>query len=158
MGALLLPIVGLLIIVTLSFIFFSKKHIINKEVNIIFIIVGLIAFAVAKLTNSLVIVKYLQKLYMCILIIMDYFSIKYCFATFNIDIKKLKIIRFFFQLLTSISIILIIILPLNVIYYDNVLDGEGLSYNITIIYSIITFLTFIILSLYLMIKHDSILN
>lgn len=165
MGALLLPIVGLLIIVTLSFIFFSKKHIINKEVNIyskllvlniIFIIVGLIAFAVAKLTNSLVIVKYLQKLYMCILIIMDYFSIKYCFATFNIDIKKLKIIRFFFQLLTSISIILIIILPLNVIYYDNVLDGEGLSYNITIIYSIITFLTFIILSLYLMIKHDSI--
>ena len=165
MGALLLPIVGLMIIVTLSFIFFSKKHIINKEVNIyskllilniIFIIIGLLAFASAKLTFDLIITKYLQKLYMCILIIMNYFSIKYCFATFNINIKKLKIIRFFFQILTSISIILIIILPLNVIYYNNVLDGEGLSYNVTIIYSIITFLTFIILSIFLISKHNSI--
>ncbi len=163
MEALLLPIVGLLIILTLTFLFYSKKHIHNEEVNIyskllilniIFIIVGIIAFAIAKLANDMFLVKIFQKIYMSILILLNYFSLKYCFMIFSV--KKTKIINLTLNILTALAILLVFALPLNVIYYDNVLDGEGLSYDIAIIYSVITFLNFVILSLYLFFKKNRI--
>ena len=72
MDAVLLPVVGLLITLTLIVLFYSKKHVQNKEVsiyskllilNIIFIIVGLITFMIAKLTNNILLIKTFQKLY-----------------------------------------------------------------------------------------------
>ena len=92
MDAVLLPVVGLLITLTLIVLFYSKKHVQNKEVsiyskllilNIIFIIVGLITFMIAKLTNNILLIKTFQKLYMSILIILNYYSIKYCIAIFK---------------------------------------------------------------------------
>lgn len=91
MDAVLLPVVGLLITLTLIVLFYSKKHVQNKEVsiyskllilNIIFIIVGLITFMIAKLTNNILLIKTFQKLYMSILIILNYYSIKYCICNF----------------------------------------------------------------------------
>lgn len=163
MGAVLLPVVGLLIIATLIILFYSKKHVNNNEINIyskllilttIFIIVGLIAFIVAKATNDLTLVGLFQKIYMSILIILNYYSIKYCLLIFDIDIKKAKIINISLNTITVIAIILILLLPLNVIYYDNVLDGSGLSYDVALVYSIFSFLIFVGLTLYLLLtKH-----
>ena len=61
MEAVLLPSVGLLIVLTLTILFFSKKHIENTEINmyskllfltILFIIIGLITFIIAKITYN----------------------------------------------------------------------------------------------------------
>ena len=167
MEAVLLPIVGLLIAVTLTILFFSKKHIENKEVNIyskmlilniIFILVGLLTFVIAKTTNDFLLIGFFQKIYMSILIILNYFSIKYCFVVFSINLKKSKASQIILKLITIISILLVFVLPLNVIFYDNILDGQGLSYNVTIIYSVITFILFIGLTLYLLFIKNNIIK
>ena len=163
MGAILLPIVGLIITLTLIILFYSKKHIKNKEtliysklliLNIIFIIIGIMGFVVAKTTGNLLIVEYFQKIYMSILIIMNYYSIKYCTSLFNIN--KQKELNLILNIIRIISILLVIVLPLNVIYYDDVLDGEGPSYVIAVIYSLISFLIFLILTFYLLCKGNNI--
>ena len=165
MEAVILPIIGLLIDITLVTLFYSKRHIINKETKIYskllflceaFILVGIVTFVVAKLTNNFSMIGIFQKVYMSILILLHYFSIKYCLVIFNLDIKKYNIINRVLILLTVISIILIIILPLNVIFYDNVLDGEGLSYNVAIAYSFCSFIIFLGLTFYLICKKISI--
>ncbi len=165
MEAVILPIIGLLIIVTLVTLFYSKRHIINKETKIYskllflceaFILVGIATFVVAKLTNNFNLIGAFQKVYMSILILLYYYSIKYCLVIFNLDVKKYNIINKCLILLTVISIILILILPLNVIFYDNVLDGNGLSYNVAIIYSFFSFIIFFGLTIYLIFKKISI--
>ena len=165
MDAVLLPVVGLLITLTLIVLFYSKKHVQNKEVsiyskllilNIIFIIVGLITFMIAKLANNILLIKTFQKLYMSILIILNYYSIKYCIAIFNLNIQKSKIINILLKVLSCVTILLILLLPLNVIYYDNVLDGVGMSYNVTVVFSLITFLIFVGLTIYLSVKKNNI--
>ena len=97
MGAILLPIVGLLITLTLVILFYSKKHIINNEtkiysklliLNVVFIIIGIIGFIIAKTTGNILVIKYCQKIYMSILVIMNCYSIKYCFSVFNLNFSK----------------------------------------------------------------------
>ena len=167
MEAVLLPSVGLLIVFTLAFLFFTKKHINNNEVsiyskllilNILFIVIGLLAFVVAKVTNNLQLIGFYQKIYMCILILLNYFSLKYCFMVFNNELKSKKYITLFLNFITILSIILIWILPLKVIYYDNVLDGSGLSYDVVIIYSVLIFSSFIGLTIFLLLKKINIVK
>ena len=165
MGAVLLPAVGLLITSTLMILFYSKKHMNNNEVNIyskllilntIFIIIGLISFIIAKTTANFLLIEIFQKIYMSVLIILNYYSIKYCLLIFDVNIQKAKVVNIILNLATCIAIALILILPLNVIYYDNVLDGEDLSYNVAIAYSIFSFLIFLGLTIYLLFKKNNI--
>ncbi len=167
MEAILLPSVGLLIVLTLTILFFSKKHIENTEINmyskllfltILFIIIGLITFIIAKITYNYFFIEICQKIYMSVLIILNYFSVKYCFTVFNNDLKKSKFSNILFTLITIIFILLVLFSPLNVIFYDNVLDGNGLSYNITIIYSVMTFIIFVGLTLFLLFKKNNIIK
>lgn len=153
MGAVILPVIGLLISLTLLILFNCKKHVHNKEtnlyslllkLNILFIIVGLSGFVVAKLTNNFSLIEIFQKIYMSILVLLNCYSVKYCLSILEADSNKTEVIRIIFAVITFVCIVLIIILPLQVIYYDNVLDGEGLSYNVAVIHSLITFLMFLI--------------
>ena len=164
MGAVLLPIVGLLITLTLIILFCSKKHVKNNEtkiysklliLNLFFIGVGLLTFLIAKVTGNFLLIEIFQKIYMSILVIMNYFSIKYCFLVFNLNFKK-NLIKNILIVVTALSIILILVLPLNVIYYADVLDGEGPSYIIAVIYSLISFLIFLSLTFYLLCKGNNI--
>lgn len=164
MEAVVLPIIGLLIIITLMILFYSKKHIINSETKIyskmlllsfFFVLIGLITFIVAKMTNDFTLIAVFQKIYMSILVLLNYFSIEYCLKLFKTE-KELGYIHIPIVIATIISIILIFILPLNVIFYDNVLDGNGKSYNITIVNCVISFVFFIILTIYLIIKKQKI--
>ena len=75
MGAVILPIIGLLLNLTLITLFYSKKHVRNQEtgiyskllfLNLFFIVIGLITFIIAKLTNNILLVEILQKIYMSI--------------------------------------------------------------------------------------------
>ena len=104
MEAVILPIIAILINMTLIILFFSKKHVVNKEtklysimliLNIIFVLIGLLAFGVAKITNNLYYVGILQKLYMLFLMVLNYYSLKYCFTVANLAIKNSKLIKSF---------------------------------------------------------------
>lgn len=163
MEAVILPIVGLLLLITLVILFFSKKNFNSYETKIyklllfftiIFIIVGLITFVVAKVTNDFKLIEICQKIYMSILVVLNYLSIKYCIHLFQ-DNKKLKILNKFICCYSVLFIILILLLPLNVIYYDNVLDGNGLSYDIAIIDTVFSFIIFILITSYLLFSKIS---
>ena len=165
MGAILLPIVGLLITITLIIIFNSKKHVRNKEtiiysrlliLNLLFIVIGLATFIIAKTTSNLLLIEIFQKFYMSILVLLNFQSIKYCLSIFNINITRFRIINIVLVVITILSILLIFILPLKVIYYDDVLDGEGLSYNVAVIYSFVSFIIFLCLTFYQLSRHDNI--
>ena len=166
MGALILQIVGLLINISLLIIFNSKKHVCNKEtkiysqllvINFIFIAVGILTFIIAKLTNDMTFIAIFQKIYMAILLILNYLSIKYCIMLFE-GIKITKIMKLSFIIFTICMILLIFILPLEVILSDDILDGIGPSYNIAVLYSFITFIVFIILTIYLIYKRNSLIK
>lgn len=164
MEAVLLPIIGLLIIITLMILFYSKKHVINAETKIyskmiilslFFVLIGLITFVVAKITNDFTLIAVLQKIYMSILVLLNYYSIDYCLMLFRKQ-EELNAIRWPLIVSTVLSIVLVFILPLNVIFYDNVLDGDGLSYNVAITYCVICFAFFIVLAIYLLLKKQNI--
>lgn len=167
MEAIILPVIGLMIDLTLITMFFSKKHVTNKETNIYsqlllgsvaFIVVGILTFVIAKATNDFELIGIFQKVYMSILVILNYLSIKYCISIFNINILKSKITRIILKICTLLFIAAILITPLKVIFYDNVLDGEGLSYNIAVIYAFISFFIILVLTCYLMVKKKSIIK
>ena len=166
MGALILQTVGLLMNISLLIIFNSKKHVLNKEtkiysqllvINFIFIAVGILTFIIAKLTNDMTFIAIFQKMYMAILLILNYLSIKYCVMLFE-GIKITKIMKLSFIIFTICMILLIFILPLEVILSDDILDGIGPSYNIAVLYSFITFIVFIILTIYLIYKRNSLIK
>ena len=165
MAAVILPIVGLLIIGSLFIIFNSKKHIINVETkiyskmliyNIIFIIVGILTFIIAKMTNDINYIEILQKIYMIFLIILNYLSIDYCTSIYEFNFLKNKKIRILINVITLIFAFAVLLLPLKVIFNDSILDGTGLSYDIAFAYVIISFLVISILSFYSLVKKISI--
>ncbi len=165
MGAVLLPIIGLMLTTTLTAIFYIKRHISNNETNIygklllletIFIIVGLITFIIAKITNSDLLIAICQKIYMSILLFINFYSIKYCLTVSNIKLKTSNLIIKVLLILTIISTIFVLVLPLNVINDGNILDGNGPSYNVTILYSLLSYLIFIILTLIMLFKKENI--
>ena len=164
MEAVVLPIIGLLIIITLMILFYSKKHVKNSETKIyskliilsfLFVFVGLITFIIAKTTNDFSLIGIFQKVYMSILVLLNYLSLDYCLRLFKKE-NELSSIKWPLIIVTFISILLIFILPLNVIFYDNVLDGYGPSYNVAIIYCVICFVFFILLTIYLLLRKQNI--
>ena len=155
MGAVILPIVGLLIMFTLNVLFFSKKNISSYETKTykffliaatVFIIIGLLTFAVAKITNDFHLIAIFQRIYMSILVILNYLSIKYCIQLFKSD-TNLTFVNKVIGICTILFIILILVLPLNVIYYDDILDGDGWSYNVALIDTVISFVIFIVITI-----------
>lgn len=164
MQAIILQIVGLLIIVTLIILFFSKQNVGNIEtkvyskliiLNLIFILVGISTYAVAKLTGNLTIIGILQKIYMSILALLNLLSMHYCISIYDKD-EKYNILKNALSFITLIAVLLIIVLPLNVIFEGYLLDGEGLSYNVAIAHTILSFLFFCIVAIYLLIAKQSV--
>ena len=164
MGAVILPIVGLLIMITLIVMFETKENILSDETKIyrvflyittLFIVIGLVTFCVAKQTHNLYYVEIFQKLYMGCLILLNYLSINYCLTLFG---NKEKMKKFKWPLIISaiIFIALVFVLPLNVIFDHNILDGEGPSYNVTLINPVISFVFFVIITAYLVVTKQSI--
>ena len=91
---------------------------------------------------------------MSILILLNFISMRYCLSLLNI--KQSKIFNILLVVLTIIFIFLVFVLELNVIYYGNVLDGDGPSYDITMIYTVISFIFFILIFIYFILSKQSI--
>ena len=126
MEAVILPIVGLMIVSTLFIIFSTKKHINNVETktykkmllyNIVFIMIGLLAFIVAKITNNLFYVGIIQKIYMIFIIVLNCLSIDYCTSIYEFNFLKNKTLKIILSLITFAFITAVLVLPLNVIFH-----------------------------------------
>lgn len=164
MQAIVLQIVGLLIVTTLLIMFFTKPNVENKEtktysklliLNLIFILVGIATYFVAHLTKKYTYIMMLQKIYMSVLALLNMYSMFYCISIYDKDNKYQKI-KTMLLVITLISILLIIVLPLNVIFEGNLLDGDGPSYDVAIGHTILSFSFFIIVTIYFLIKKYSI--
>lgn len=163
MQAIILQIVGLLIITTLIVLFYSKPNIESVEtktyakligLNFLFLVVGISTYIVAKLIGNFNLINILQKTYMSILALLNLYSMFYCISIYDKE-EKLSNFKKILLSITIISILLIIALPLNVIFEGDLLDGEGLSYDVALWHTILSFTFFLIITLYLLIKKYS---
>lgn len=163
MQAIILQIVGLLIITTLIVLFYSKPNIESVEtktyakligLNFLFLVVGISTYIVAKLIGNFNLINILQKTYMSILALLNLYSMFYCISIYDKE-EKLSNLKKILLSITIISILLIIALPLNVIFEGDLLDGEGLSYDVALGHTILSFTFFLIITLYLLIKKYS---
>lgn len=163
MQAIILQIVGLLIITTLIVLFYSKPNIESVEtktyakligLNFLFLVVGISTYIVAKLIGNFNLINILQKTYMSILALLNLYSMFYCISIYDKE-EKLSNLKKILLSITIISILLIIVLPLNVIFEGDLLDGEGLSYTVALGHTVLSFTFFLIITLYLLIKKYS---
>lgn len=163
MQAIILQIVGLLIITTLIVLFYSKPNIESVEtktyakligLNFLFLVVGISTYIVAKLIGNFNLINILQKTYMSILALLNLYSMFYCISIYDKE-EKLSNLKKILSAITIISILLIIVLPLNVIFEGDLLDGKGLSYDVALWHTILSFTFFLIITLYLLIKKYS---
>lgn len=163
MQAIILQIVGLLIITTLIVLFYSKPNIESVEtktyakligLNFLFLVVGISTYIVAKLIGNFNLINILQKTYMSILALLNLYSMFYCISIYDKE-EKLSNLKKILSAITIISILLIIVLPLNVIFEGDLLDGEGLSYTVALCHTVLSFTFFLIITLYLLIKKYS---
>lgn len=164
MQAIILQLVGLLIITTLIVLFFSKPNIESIEtkiyakliwLNFLFLVIGITTYIVAKTTGNITIISILQRIYMSILALLNLYSMNYCISVYDKE-EKLNKLKIFLSIITSIAILLISTLPLNVILEGDLLDGEGLSYNIALGHTILSFIFFLIIIIKLLLKKYSI--
>ena len=163
MQAIILQIVGLLIITTLIVLFYSKPNIESVEtktyakligLNFLFLVVGISTYIVVKLIGNFNLINILQKTYMSILALLNLYSMFYCISIYDKE-EKLSNLKKILSAITIISILLIIVLPLNVIFEGDLLDGEGLSYTVALGHTVLSFTFFLIITLYLLIKKYS---
>ena len=164
MQAIILQIVGLLIITTLIILFYSKPNIETIEtktyskligVNFLFLVVGITTYIIAKLIGNFTLISILQKIYMSLLTLINLYSMFYCISIYDKEGKYNKL-KNYLLIITIISILLIIIFPLNVVFDGVLLDGYGLSYDIALIHTILSFTFFLITIIYFLTKKYSI--
>ena len=158
----LLPLASLLISIFLLITYFCKKNIKNNETiiyskmlvtNLVFNILCIVIIIVANMYGNEFIVGILQKLYMISMITLVYFIIIYNISFLKIGEKSTKLINRYMLISLVLVSILSFFLPLNVILHDNIIDGNGPSYN-AIIFALVIYLIIVTgTSIYLFIKN-----
>lgn len=167
MNTILLPTAALLIAVLLVIIYFTKRNMINEEtkiyskmliINLIYSVLALITFIYAKTLGHVFVIEILQKIYMISMIALTICMILYNAVISNFNKKTIKKINTWLNISFSIFSLLILITPLNVINYGDILDGNGLSYDITLLATIIYLIIIVISTLYIFIKNKNVFS
>ena len=164
MDTLILPIATLLLSLLLIFIYFSKKRVNNFEikiyskmiiVNFLYSIMAIIIYAYAKLVGDNFIISLFQKIYMSLMLLLIVFLVEYNFRIISMKKSFSKVIDYFLVTTAIIFIVLMFIAPLNVINHGNIIDGNGLSYNILIIAAAFYLIIISITSIIIFIKNNN---
>lgn len=163
MNAIVLPIASLLIAIFLIVIFFAKKNIHNKETNtysvmlifnLIYSILCILIYILAKTNGNELLIGFLQKIYLIIMLIIIICVIIYNVNLLNIkESTKLTLLKTTLLSLVIFSV-LILFTPINVINYADVLDGNGLSYDIAILATILYFIIGLITSIFIVLNKN----
>ena len=162
MNTILLPLAGLFLSIFLIIIFYSKPRMDNKEtyiysrmltVNLVFDLLCIITVLFAKLNGDEFITGLIQKFYLVSMILLICYVI-----TYNFNLMKLKQVltdRLTLALFLSFLFfaLLIIFTPINVINYGDVVDNDGLSYEIAMVAIILYFILIVISSIFLFIRN-----
>ena len=164
MDTLILPIATLLLSILLIFIYFSKKRVNNFEVkiyskmiiiNFLYSIMAIIIYAYAKTIGDNFVIALLQKVYMSLMLLLIVFLVEYNFRIISMKKSFSKIIDYFLITTAIIFIVLIFITPLNVINHGNIIDGDGLSYDILIFSAAFYLIIISITSIIIFIKNSN---
>ena len=167
MDTILLPGAALLISILLIVLYFSKKNINNKEtklysrmlvVNLLYSLLAIITFIYAKTVGNEFGIEILQKIYMCLMISLTSLIVVYNTVIANFDKKTLKIINISMFISFIIICALILITPLNVINYGDILDGNGISYDISLIAVVIYLIIIVVSTIYVFIKNKNVFS
>ena len=154
MEILILPIATLLLAYLLIIIFYSKKRATIEEtkiysrlliINFIDAILAILTYVFAKTFSFELGTIILQKIYMSLIILMTVYINCYNIAIMKINKKLKKRITNILMFSFYIVFLLIMFTNLSVINEGLILDGYGLSYDITL-YSTIIYLGLIVLS------------
>lgn len=157
MDTLILPGVALLINLLIMIIFYSKTRAHNTEtkiyskiliVNLIDTIITIAGYIYAKKVGQVSGIIYFQKIYMSLMLLISVYIIKYNFAIMRLKETAKTYFDYFLTITYGILFIVILLTPLNVINYANVLDGYGLSYDIVLIATIIYLIFIVVTSFY----------
>ena len=161
MYALTLPIAALMLNLLIVFVYCSKGSVENEETkvytsillySVAYSLLAIVSYVVAKCTDNTLIVEYLLKIYMILMIMLSVKFLHYCIAISSLSEKIKKIVPKILMIVSVVMIIPLIALPLNIINYDAVLDGNGLSYDVAIIALIVLLALIIILSIVQIVK------
>ena len=164
MSGIWLPLAAVTISIFLVIIFFTKKSIKTKEVqlykytlviNAIFSINAALAYVIAELTNQVWLVNLLQRIHFGLLL-----TIGCCLVIYNIIINQLEEekyekIKKLLIIINTILVILVFISPITTIIDGEILDVKGLSYNIMMTGLIGYFLALIGLTIHYVIKQKA---
>ena len=164
MSGIWLPLATVTISIFLVIIFFTKKSIKTKEVqlykytlviNAIFSINAALAYVIAELTNQVWLVSLLQRIHFGLLL-----TIGCCLVIYNIIINQLEEekyekIKKLLIIINTILVILVFISPITTIIDGEILDVKGLSYNIMMTGLIGYFLALIGLTIHYVIKQKA---
>jgi len=162
MNTILLPIASLFIALLLMIIYYGKRNVDNKEtklyskmliINLVYSILAIVTFVYAKLVGDTSIISILQKFYMISML-----SLIVCMILYNIAISKLE---YKFKKSLGLALIvhcaffsvLILATDLQVINYGDVIDGYGLSYDLTMTATILYLVAIIISTSIIFIKE-----
>ena len=149
---------------TLIVLYFSKTNFDNIEtrtyskllwINFSFIVIGVFTYIMAVTTANFTVIGFLQKIYMSTLTILNLYSMIYCISIYDKE-DKYELLKKILFVVTGISILLIIVLPLNVILEGDLLDGEGLSYDVAIAHTVLSFIFFLLTTINFISKKHSI--
>ena len=87
-----------------------------------------------------------------ILALLNLYSMFYCISIYDKE-EKLNKLKKVLAIVTIISILFIILLPLNVILEGELLDGEGLAYDVALGHTILSFAFFLTTLFYFLVKN-----
>ncbi len=153
MNGMLLTVGALLLAIFLVSIFVLKQNVDNKEtkiysallfLNLFFSVFAVLGYVVAKILDINFVVSIIQRIYMTIMVLMTLLIYYYNLHVSEFSKSQEKKLILFPLFLNLFLIIGIIFLPLNVINYSDILDGNGLSYDCALIAVIINLILSII--------------
>ncbi len=162
MSMILLPVAALFISVFLLIIFYCKPGSINKEtkiyskmliINLFFDLLCIVTVLFAKLNGNEFVTGIIQKLYLIMMLLLICFIILYNFNLLNFDEKTSKTITW--VLLGSFGVFALAVLftPINVINEADILDNDGLSYDIALLGIILYFFVVVASSFLIFIRN-----
>ena len=164
METLILPIATQLLAVFLLFIYFSKKRLNTKEtkvyskmliINFLYALMAIITFIYAKTYGNNMIIAIMQKIYMSLMLLLIINILIYNISIVNMKSNLKKVFAILIKCFSVILFIFVFITPLNVINKGNILDGNGLSYDIVLFATAIYFILIIISAIVIFIKNKS---
>ena len=137
MSGIWLPCGSLVLAIYLVLLFFLRESVDNNEtkiyrklivINLIYSIFAVIIYLFAMLVGNLLFTGILQSFYLVTMDLMLLFLLKYVIGLNNFDKKIMKIMNILFNLITSIVIFFILVLPMDTIIIGEAVDLNGPAY------------------------------